>query len=552
MQQLAKLEKEEISRLEQKLYRLQERDYTQKIIQSKQNKFGTLFAIGGVACFILLMLSLFNHFSGIGDQSLTGASITQTMAGGIRRVSSPLNVSAVESFDCSELIPPENNRYYCVDNQQFYKCKDFEYIERVEEGDMIRCIEAEESPEKVSKKDCPFDHPDCGVTIDIKHGWGKTQAVEKKEYKLSTFHENFYCAKGYCEIPFYFKSNISLEGNLTFYAAAELKLRNISVERVLIGGIKEKPGKHISMQQHDSYYYLLSFEFTPEWTSPTGIRTTKPLKFNISASLDGEKILELDPIAFVSAEGNNVDTDCDAPSTVTVANVNCNSATNDVLIVGVSIQDAGDVTTPTYDSQAMTEIYTKTGTANGVYSQMFYYQGSSCDTTANTVSIGFLNGGNGDDCGVTTVVYSGVTSVDTANDNGATGTSNDPTVSISAGAADNWVVDTVAHDSTAGTIAADGDNTGNARVNYDDGNQKVGASDDGGGGGTVSMSWAGSDSVVWSMIAVPLVGPDSTPPSVNLSYPTNNTWTNNATRQIAFGFAVNDGSAITNCTLWTN
>ena len=48
------------------------------------------------------------------------------------------------------------------------------------------------------------------------------------------------------------------------------------------------------MKKDDSYYYMLHFDYEPEWTAPEGqIRTTKPLKFNVSAYLDGIKVLEL-------------------------------------------------------------------------------------------------------------------------------------------------------------------------------------------------------------------------------------------------------------------
>ncbi|MEK6899888.1 MAG: hypothetical protein AABX05_02075, partial [Nanoarchaeota archaeon] len=248
-----------------------------------------------------------------GVEEINGLTLEPVGLEKVDSVNDSLSILAKESFDCSEFIETGSGRYYCVDNEKFYQCKGFEYLADLPDGDMIRCIDAKESNEKVSKEDCPFKHMDCNVTVDIDKGWGKAQSAVKSEYKLSAFHENFYCAKGHCEIPFYFKSNISLEGNLTFNAAAELELRNISVERVLQDGVKEKDGKTVSMQKDDSDYYLLYFDYTPEWTSETGIRIIKPLKFNITASLNDEKILELDPIAYVNNPGSSVDTDCDAP-----------------------------------------------------------------------------------------------------------------------------------------------------------------------------------------------------------------------------------------------
>ncbi|MEK6816676.1 MAG: hypothetical protein AABY09_03615, partial [Nanoarchaeota archaeon] len=330
-----------------------------------------------------------------GVEEINGLTLEPVGLEKVDSVNDSLSILAKESFDCSEFIETGSGRYYCVDNEKFYQCKGFEYLADLPDGDMIRCIDAKESNEKVSKEDCPFKHMDCNVTVDIDKGWGKAQSVVKSEYKLSAFHENFYCAKGHCEIPFYFKSNISLEGNLTFNAAAELELRNISVERVLQDGVKEKDGKTVSMQKDDSDYYLLYFDYTPEWTSETGIRIIKPLKFNITASLNDEKILELDPIAYVNNPGSSVDTDCDAPSTVTIASVSCNSSAGGIVIVGISIQDGGNVKagTATYDGLAMTEISSRVGGANLIYSQMFYYLVTSCDTTANTVSVEFENAG---------------------------------------------------------------------------------------------------------------------------------------------------------------
>ena len=439
--------------------------------------------------------------SSITGGSITGANTATIVEKDLQSESAIIEVSAENNFDCSEFIPTQNNRYYCVDDEKFYKCKDFEYIERVEEGDMIRCLDAKESNETVSKADCPFKHSECNVPVDIEKGWGKEQVVEKKEYKLSTFKENFHCAKGHCEIPFYFKSNISLEGNLTFDTTAHLELRNISVERSLQDGVKEKQGKKVKMEKDDSYYYLLNFEYTPEWTSETGIRIRKPLKFNISASLDGGKILELDPIAYVDNPDSDLDTDCDAPAAITLTNIDCDQSLGGIVLVGVSIQDQGS-STATYDGQTMTEISSIVGNSGAIYTQMFYYQGGSCDNSANNAVVTFTGGGNGDDCGATAIVYTGVNSVGTGVSN--KGTNGASSVNVTPASASDWVVDAVSYNHATGTIIVSGDNV-NQRVNYDPGNQKQGMSDDGGGGGNVNMSWNHSTSAAWSQIGVPLV-----------------------------------------------
>src|SRR3989338_5426743 len=371
------------------------------ISSSAKNRTRTIFTLGGIAAVVLLMISLFAYGPFTGDSSLTGAAVSTPEVIAVEPIAKPMANQTY--FDCSEFIPTQNNRYYCTDNEQFYKCKDFEYIERVEEGDLFRCIDAKESNEKVTKADCPFDHSDCEVPVDIQKGWGKAQIVEKKEYRLSTFHENYQCLEGHCEIPFYFKSNISLEGNLTFDAAAHLELRNISVERVLVGGVKEKQGKKVSLQKDDSYYYLIYFDYTPEWTSPTGIRTTKPLKFNITASLDGEKVLELDPIAQTANTGSDGDTDCDGVSDSITFALSCDAG--DVVVVGVGILDAGTVDSITWATQTFQELST-IATA-GVVSVHFWNTTCSAPLTAQTLTVA-VTADNGDDCAATAVVYSGV------------------------------------------------------------------------------------------------------------------------------------------------
>ena len=153
---------------------------------------------------------------------------------------------------------------------------------------------------------------------------------------------------------------------------------------------------------------------------------------------------------------------------------------------------------------------------------MFFYTGASCDTTANTVSITITDGGKNDDSGATVSVYSGVGFVDTANAaSGQTSTtSTSQNLSVTVGAADNVVVDTVSYDSPGETISATGDNQGGERTasgGLDPGSAviRVGASDNvSTASGTLNMEWTSGTSGGWSIIGVPLVAavPDITKP----------------------------------------
>src|SRR3989344_7685120 len=433
--------------------------------------------------------------SSITGGSITGANTATIVEKDLQSESAIIEVSAENNFDCSEFIPTQNNRYYCVDDEKFYKCKDFEYIERVEEGDMIRCLDAKESNETVSKADCPFKHSECNVPVDIEKGWGKEQVVEKKEYKLSTFKENFHCAKGHCEIPFYFKSNISLEGNLTFDTTAHLELRNISVERSLQDGVKEKQGKKVKMEKDDSYYYLLYFDYTPEWTSLTGIRTTKPLKFNITASLDGERILELDPIAQTTNTGSDGFTDCDNSGDYPTFSLSCDAG--DVVVVGVTREDGGSVSGITWSTETFSQLSQVVSAGN----LNVEFWNATCDSAISAENVVVaVAGGNGDDCAATAVVYSGVQLLNVTTQTAGVTTS--VSITKTGIGADDWAVDVYGSDAAE---TADGEN--NKVIKLDQGSAVSIISDctyvEGGSDGTCAMSYTGTTNE--AMIATILI-----------------------------------------------
>ena len=523
-QRLNKVVKETALKLDSAKQELEEIE--QNISSNAKNRTRTIFTLGGIAL-ILLMISLF-AYSPFTNDSLTGAAVSTPEGIAVEPIANETY------FDCSEFIPTQNNRYYCTDNEQFYKCKDFEYIERVEEGDLFRCIDAKESKEKVSKEDCPFDHPDCEVPVDIQKGWGKAQVVEKKEYKLSTFHENYQCFEGHCEIPFYFKSNISLEGNLTFDTSAHLELRNISVERVFIGGVKEKQGKKFSLQKDDSYYYMLYFDYTPEWTSLTGIRTTKPLKFNITASLDGERILELDPIAQTTNTGSDGFTDCDNSGDYPTFALSCDAG--DVVVVGVTREDGGSVSGITWSTETFSQLSQVVSAGN----LNVEFWNATCDSAISAENVVVaVAGGNGDDCAATAVVYSGVQLLNVTTQTAGVTTS--VSITKTGIGADDWAVDVYGSDAAE---TADGEN--NKVIKLDQGSAVSIISDctyvEGGSDGTCAMSYTGTTNE--AMIATVLIAAaevDATPPTITINNPATNN-TNYSTSNILFNATISDAA----------
>src|SRR3989344_3114800 len=137
-QRLNKVVKETALKLDSAKQELEEIE--QNISSNAKNRTRTIFTLGGIAL-ILLMISLF-AYSPFTNDSLTGAAVSTPEGIAVEPIANETY------FDCSEFIPTQNNRYYCTDNEQFYNCKDFEHIERVEEGDLFRCVDAKESNEK--------------------------------------------------------------------------------------------------------------------------------------------------------------------------------------------------------------------------------------------------------------------------------------------------------------------------------------------------------------------------------------------------------------------
>ena len=182
-----------------------------------------------------------DSFIGIGYDYITANQSGKLAVSNVFSVTAANATVDAAAKDCSEFLRTDNGMYYCEDDEKFYSCKGFENIDTGNEdiGDLTRCKEAKLLRDTVDKSMCPFRHKGCNVTVDMDKGWGRAQSDEKNNHKLSTFHESYQCLEGHCEVPFYFKSNISLEGNLTFDAAAYLELRNISVERALQEGVKE-------------------------------------------------------------------------------------------------------------------------------------------------------------------------------------------------------------------------------------------------------------------------------------------------------------------------
>ncbi len=396
-----------------------------------------------------------------------------------------------ETKDCFELLKTQSGRYYCKDDDTFYFCDNIEYVEQVEEGDVFRCIGYIESKDKVSKEDCPFDHPDCEITVDNKKGWGPAQVDEKVDYKLSTFHYNFYCSEGHCEIPFYFKSKTPLNGNLAFDATAHLELRNIAVERVLQGGLKEEGNKRVSMQKEDSYYYILSFDFTPELIgSEEGIHKNKPLKFNITVSLDGEKILELDPVGQTDSNAGGA-LDCDSGGADPTLTLSC--AIGDIVVVGVSYEDSGAATSITFTGAPGG--FTKLSELNNANLDIEFWN-ATCTAAvsgATLTAVGAASGSN-DECSVVASVYSGARDLNkTVRTTGVAAA--DPSIAVTGMLSTNggdWVVDVFGSDidltgATGQNVVVNGVDTENAVVYISDCSYLEGGSD-----GSCTMSWDGS------------------------------------------------------------
>jgi len=423
-----------------------------------------------------------------------------------------------ETKDCSEFIRTDDGQFYCADDEKFYSCQGFEDV-----GDLARCTKAKFLRGTVDKSMCPFKHKDCNVTVDMDKGWGAKQTDEKRDYKLSTFHKNYQCFEGRCEIPFYFKSNSSLEGNLTFDAAAHLELRNISVERVLIGGVKEKDGKKVKMKKDDSYYYHLNFDYTPEWTSPTGIRRIKPMKFNITAFLDGEKILELDPIAESGTTGSSGFTDCDNTGDYPKISFSCTEG--DVVIVGFAREDEPGVSGITWDGNS--EEFSQLGqvTDSSTVNVEFWNTTCSMDISAANIVVA-VTGATGDDCMAVAVGYTGVAYIrDTSETVGITtadpisGTIGDgpgDDVAITSG---EWAIDVFGSDVSGSVNTGTGDQS-DADVVNDQGKAVAGISHctyaDGGNDGDCVMAWdAGNNEGLIFGVLVPLS--DAIKPRINAS-----------------------------------
>jgi len=442
-----------------------------------------------------------------------------------------INVTERETKDCSNFIKTDDGQFYCEDDKRFYSCQGFENIDTgdADIGDSTRCTRAVYLRDTVSSSMCPFKHKDCNVTVDQDKGWGARQSVQKSKYKLSTFSSNFYCGGGHCEVPFFFKSNASVSGELDFNVTADLLLSNISIKRVLKNGIEVDIGNEVSMKQHDSYYYIASFDYESEWTAPSGIRTRKPVKFNISASLDGEKILELDPVGF---ESYNTDSSTDIRDVAIPAiPITCNSG--DILIVGVGLEtgSTGGVTVD-YNGIALDSI--NFSQINSFDLEMFNLSNSpECSGSSKNVNVAVSGGGNGKEAIAMVSVYSGADTVDMSTVSNLSTSAAQISNTVTTAASGDFAVDVVAYQDGAGdsSIDADGDNNLFERSSLngeDTGGLITGMSDDDGLiGGAVTLSWS-SQSSGWISIGVALVAtpvaPDTTPPEINVTF--NQSFTN--------------------------
>jgi len=424
--------------------------------------------------------------------------------------------------DCSDFIRTDDGLYYCADDESFYSCKGFEEVE-----DLTRCTEAKFLRNTVSKNMCPFKHKDCNVTVNQDKGWGPRQAHEKENYKLSVFHENFHCGLGKCEVPFFFKSKTSLAGELDFDVTSDVDLRNISIKRVLKDGIEENVGTFVSMQQHDSYYYKAYFDYEVQYRGEI-IKTGIPVKFNISVSLDGEKILELDPIADPTVSGG-IDVDLDnAPSTITWTHA-CPAGGDptSVMFVGVAFEDnVCVVSSIRYAAGAETGAgfdFDLVGSDTGnVQVRTYMYNltnPTACDGNENTITVQTGSCANNDGGAGISMFYTGHDGIDLDNvqtNNGVGSAASFPSAfSVSN---PDWVIDVIGVDvDPAADIAPDGDNSGRERGSQDTGGTTA-ESSDARGDGSVDMTWGGGFSDDWAIVGVPLIGvPDTTKPRMNAS-----------------------------------
>jgi len=426
-----------------------------------------------------------------------------------------ITVTARNLVDCDILRKTDDGNYYCKDNERFYSCSEID-----DSGELSRCKEAKFLRDTVDKSMCPFKHKDCNVTVDQEKGWGARQSVQKSNYKLSTFSSNFYCGNGHCKVPFFFKSNASVSGKLDFNVTADLLLENISIKRVLKNGIEVAVGNEVSMNKHDSYYYMAYFDYESEWTASSGIRTTKPLKFNISASLDGEKILEIDPLGF---EDYQADTTTDIKDDKLAA-IPITCSAGELLILGI-VTDSGTIGTHTYNGENFDPInFTGSLLGNHIMEVYNLSDSSSCDDIQHNVDVTVTSNSNNKDAIAFVAVYSGVDTIDETRQVNSSTSATTFSQTITTAAAGDFAVDIVANRDSGGDnlIDATVDNDAFERSpnnGEDSGQLNGGISDDGGLiGGAATMSWTG-ENAYWTGIGIVLVATpstaDTTPPIIN-------------------------------------
>ena len=449
------------------------------------------------------LIGSFDTFEKVGYHSITLSGLNEDIDRLDLKIVGENNNSYIEfdnifgaTKDCSDFFVTDNGIYYCVDDEVFYSCEEFVDLNSTS-GDELRCSGANYVTDTLTKEHCPFNHEACDVTVDMNYGWGARQYIQDDKYKVGTFHENFHCGMGHCEVPFYLKSNISLVGNLTFDASASLNsnLSNISVVRVLDSG-NESDGKIVSMEQYDSNFYLVSFDYVEEYTNHS-IKSVKPVKFNISAYLDGEKILDLDPVAFGSNAGGTswrISTGMTWTHAIT-----CGSGM--MLVVGVAVDYSYDdqISAITYNGDALIKLDSLQSADRMVSNDFWYMESPDCGASY-TISV---TSSLSEDAAGTSSVYTGVGSIDTGDiQTNVCNYCSSSSITVTADS-DQLVVDMLAldYDPTANT---GGDNQ-QERGEYDEGQIQISTSDGSDTDGSVIMSWSGFNDEI-AQIGVPLTG----------------------------------------------
>ena len=407
----------------------------------------------------------------------------------INLVNAPSDVK--DFIECSRYLKTDDGLFFCVDDEKFYDCS----VMNTDE-ESFKCYDSVLIKDFVSASNCPFDHVDCNVTVDMSAGWGVPVSDVTNDYKLSVFHEDFHCGNGVCFVPFFFKSNKTISGKLDFKVTSNTILSDIVFERVLDKS-NEPVAVSVSMEQFDVYYYNLYFSYEPELVGGL-IKKAKSVKFNISAFLDGKKVLELDPVAYESVSGGTV-TYLDDGFTW---NHNITCANDLILLVGVATDsDSADaISGIEYNGTALTKVDSVDSGDGQVVNDYWYLLDPDCGAEEAVVVTGTAHE---DAAGISTV-YSGVKGINVSSvkSNSSSADIDYASIKVVTSTVNEVVVDFFALD-TDGEAIVGGDNQ-EERHELDENSVQLSTSDGYDDDGIVNMNWSGFGDE-WVLIGAPLL-----------------------------------------------